>query len=241
MNTIKLNHPNKPQMVAHRGVSGLELENTNAAFVAAGNRSYQGIETDVHRTLDGQFVIIHDDYTGRVAIDNLHVEESTYDTLRNLLLVEKSGKKGRTDLRLPNLAEYIGICKYYEKTAVLEIKNHMEREDVWNICEIVREAVYMENTIFISFDFDNLVYVKEKYPEQTVQFLTWEDWGEELIAKLASYKMDLDVHFQKLTKELTDKCHAAGLKVNVWTVDTLEDAERMCDFGVDYITSNILE
>lgn len=40
-------------MIAHRGVSGLERENTCAAFVAAGNRSYYGIETDIHRTADG--------------------------------------------------------------------------------------------------------------------------------------------------------------------------------------------
>ena len=49
------------RMIAHRGVSGLERENTNAAFVAAGNRSYYGIETDVHRTKDGHYVIFHDD------------------------------------------------------------------------------------------------------------------------------------------------------------------------------------
>ncbi|MBE5775575.1 MAG: glycerophosphodiester phosphodiesterase, partial [Clostridiales bacterium] len=67
MNTIKIDHGNV-KMVAHRGVSGLELENTNAAFVAAGNRSYYGIETDVHVTLDGKFVCFHDDNTGRVAI-----------------------------------------------------------------------------------------------------------------------------------------------------------------------------
>ena len=50
--TLHLADP-KPRMVAHRGTSGLELENTNSAFVAAGNRSYFGIETDVHRTADG--------------------------------------------------------------------------------------------------------------------------------------------------------------------------------------------
>ena len=35
--------------------------------------------------------------------------------------------------------------------------------------------------------------------------------------------------------------HANGRIVNVWTVDTLEDAERMRDMGVDVITSNIIE
>lgn len=109
MNTIAFTHPHKPGMVAHRGVSGLETENTNAAFVAAGNRSYVGIETDVHRTVDGKFVIIHDDRTGRVAMDDLAVEQSTYDTLRGLLLKQTDGVKGRTDIRIPNLAEYLGI------------------------------------------------------------------------------------------------------------------------------------
>ena len=54
------------KMIAHRGLSGLERENTNAAFVAAGMRSYFGIETDIHRTADGQFVVFHDDTTTRL-------------------------------------------------------------------------------------------------------------------------------------------------------------------------------
>lgn len=240
MNTIKITNPNKPLMIAHRGVSGLEQENTNAAFVAAGNRSYYGIETDIHKTVDGKFIIIHDDHTGRVAIDNLHVEESTYDTLRGLLLLQRNGVKGRTDIRLPNLEEYIGICKYYGKDAVLEIKNHMEREDVWNICNIVANCDYLEHTIFISFDFDNLVYIREKLPEQTVQFLTGK-CDDELIETLVAHKMDLDIYFKGLTKEIVEKCHAKGIKVNCWTVDTPEDADTMIEFGVDFITSNILE
>lgn len=87
MNTIKIDDKKQVQMIAHRGCSGLELENTNAAFVAAGNRSYFGIETDIHATADGKFIIIHDDSTKRVAVDNLLVEESTYDTLRGLLIM----------------------------------------------------------------------------------------------------------------------------------------------------------
>ncbi|MBQ4552755.1 MAG: hypothetical protein IJA59_07370, partial [Clostridia bacterium] len=79
MNTIKVKHDMVP-FVAHRGCSGIEKENTHAAFVAAGNRSYFGIETDVHRTLDGKFICFHDDTTGRVAIDNMVVEQTTFDT-----------------------------------------------------------------------------------------------------------------------------------------------------------------
>ena len=62
MNTIKINMQNK-KIVAHRGASRLEKENTLAAFIAAGNRSYYGIECDIHRTADGRYVVIHDETT----------------------------------------------------------------------------------------------------------------------------------------------------------------------------------
>ena len=76
MDTIKLN-VKAVKMVAHRGLSGLERENTCPAFVAAANRSYFGIETDVHKTADGKFVIIHDETTERVSLGkvNVNVEE----------------------------------------------------------------------------------------------------------------------------------------------------------------------
>ena len=75
MDTIKIDNKNV-RMVAHRGLSGLEKENTCSAFVAACNRAtYFGVETDVHRTADGQFVIFHDDNTARVGIDHMVIEE----------------------------------------------------------------------------------------------------------------------------------------------------------------------
>ena len=46
MNTIPF-HRGNAKVVAHRGASGLETENTCAAFIAAGNRSYWGVETDL--------------------------------------------------------------------------------------------------------------------------------------------------------------------------------------------------
>ena len=139
-------------MIAHRGLSGIEKENTCSAFVAAGNRSYFGVETDVHVTADGQFIIIHDDTTRRVALDDLTVENSTYETLRSLRLCDKDGKRGRKDLMLPSLSEYIQICKKYEKVSVLELKNHMQPQEIDRIIDVIRVEGWLERTIFISFD-----------------------------------------------------------------------------------------
>lgn len=67
MDTIKFDS-NAVKMIAHRGLSGIERENTCPAFVAAGNGGYFGIEADVHVTKDGKFVIIHDETTERIGI-----------------------------------------------------------------------------------------------------------------------------------------------------------------------------
>ena len=67
MNTIIFDNKESIKMVAHRGVSGLEFENTCPAFVAAGVKSYYGIETDVHVTKDGKYIVAHDDDLKRIA------------------------------------------------------------------------------------------------------------------------------------------------------------------------------
>ena len=83
------------KMIAHRGVSGLEKENTAAAFVAAGNRSYFGIETDIHCTADGKFIIIHDDTTTRVTGIEKTVEETDFDALRAMKILDLDGESTR--------------------------------------------------------------------------------------------------------------------------------------------------
>ena len=228
------------RMVAHRGLSGLEPENTLSAFVAAGNRSYYGIETDVHRTADGQFIIIHDDDTKRVALDSMTVEKATFEALRALRLCDTDGRRGRIDLRLPSLQEYARICKKYDKVSVLELKNHFEPDDIDAIIEILRGEGWLEQTIFISFDLANLVYLRKRLPEQPAQYLV-SAFSDNLIDTLKAHKLDLDIHFKALTAGRAELLRKAGIKINVWTVDRLEDAQRMLEYGVDYITSNIIE
>ena len=227
------------RMVAHRGVSGLERENTLFAFVAAGNRSYYGVETDIHRTADGKFIVIHDDTTDRVAGISCTVEETDFDTLRALRMTDLDGNP-RGDLMFPSLAEYINVCKKYEKECVLELKNHFEPKDVEEIVSVIRELEWLEHTIFISFDLPNCVCLRGLLPEQRVQFLV-STFGDDLIDTLVKEKLDLDIKFSALTAEHVKACHDAGIVVNVWTVNELEDGQRMAEYGVDFITTNILE
>lgn len=240
MNTIKLADHKNTLMVAHRGVSGIELENTLSSFIAAGNRSYYGIESDVHKTADGKFVITHDDHTRRISDADLVVEQTDFDTLRSLQLHDKNGYSS-IDMHMPSLSEYITVCKRYGKVAVLELKNSFTKEEVSAICAEIASLDYIGSTTFISFDFNNLIYVREEYPDADVQFLTWKELGDEDIARLVKHKMDLDINFKVVTEELITRCHAAGIKVNTWTVDDPTVAETLISYGIDFITTNILE
>lgn len=241
MNTVKMSLP-KPLMIAHRGLSGLERENTCAAFIAAGNRSYFGIETDVHQALDGKYAIIHDSSTARVAGEELVVEETTLDELRQLQLLDLQTGMPRADLRIPTLEEYISTCKKYEKVAVLELKNRMPKEAILEIAGIVSSLGYMEHTIFISFRLENLIDLREAYPDQPAQYLLSKiEDVDAVLATLMAHHLDLDVKYTAVTPDFVALMHENGIKVNVWTVDTLEDADRLTQIGVDFITTNILE
>ena len=239
-NTIVLKGKGSVQMIAHRGVSGLEKENTCPAFVAAGVKSYYGIETDVHVTADEKFIVIHDDDLKRVAGVNMQVEQTEFSVLREVRMKDTDGKTDRADLFLPSLDEYISICKKYDKVAVLELKNRMKPEQVWAIAATVKKLGWLQKTTFISFAGENLVDLRQKYPEATAQFLA-DRLTEEEFAFMKKYRLDADINHRALTKEWVEKLHAVGLKVNCWTVDTQKEAERLIDIGVDYITSNILE
>ena len=240
MNTIKFENKGNVKMIAHRGVSGLERENTCPAFVAAGVKSYYGIETDVHVTLDGKYIIIHDDDLKRVAGLDMKVEGSNFDDLRAVRFTDRDGVTPRNDIFLPTLEEYLSICKKYEKIAVLELKNEMTREDVEGIAAAVCNMGMFESTTFITFAKQNLIYLRAAYPNANAQFLTGT-LSEENIAFILDNALDADIYHKSLTKEFVDLMHQNGRVVNCWTVDTLEDAERVLALGVDQITSNILE
>ncbi len=239
-NTIKIDSKNV-KMVAHRGLSGLEKENTCRAFIAAGNREkYYGIETDVYKTADGKYVVIHDDHTRRLAGVDMNICESTFEQVRSVVLTDHDGSRDKTDIRIPTLQEYIDICKKYGKIAVLELKMDYCEKDVDEIIGIIKELDYFENTTFICFFPKPLIYIRKLYPNQKLQFLAGE-FNNEIFELLKENKLDFDCYFPALNEENMKLLKGAGIEVNAWTCDTAEEAERLISIGVDYITTNILE
>ncbi len=240
MNTIKFESKGNIKMIAHRGVSGLERENTCPAFVAGGVKSYYGIETDVHVTADGKYIIIHDDDLKRIAGLDMVVRESLFEDLRQVKLLDKDNKIARADLFLPTLDEYLSICKKYGKVAVLELKEDMKETDVVGIANAVCDMEMFESTTFISFSRNNMLYLKKNFPNADAQFLSGS--ADESVSNfIIENGLDADIYCRSIDKAFVDLMHSHGRVVNAWTVDTLEEAERLAECGIDMITSNILE
>ena len=151
MDTLKF-EKKSTLVIAHRGLSGIEKENTCSAFVAAGNRSYYGIETDIHRTRDGHFVINHDGDFKRVAGEEIVIEDSTLEEIQNVILFDTDGTKGRADLRPTILENYLSICKKYGKHSVLELKSKFTDDEIVKIIDIIKSYDYLENVTFISLN-----------------------------------------------------------------------------------------
>lgn len=233
-------------LVAHRGLSGIECENTCLSFAAAGNRGYYGVETDIWRTKDGKFICAHDPSTGRICNEDLVIEQTDFDTLRNLTLNDVDRETPCHALRLPTPGEYVRSCKKYGKHCVAEFKSEFTAEEIRAILDIFESENYLDHTTFIGVSMDNLDKVRAFYPGQNCQFLTghWNlrpDWMERMGAYLSEHKMDLDTDWYVITKEAVDAFHRLGIKVNVWTVDNTDIAKYLVDCGVDYITTNLME
>ena len=255
MDTMKINKKNT-QMVAHAGLCGMETANTLAGTIAAGNRTYYGIEVDVRVTKDGDLVLVHNDNLLDAAGVDMPIKAHTAEELMAVPLFDRRFFMGmekyniqagparhRTDLRVARFEEYIRVCKKYGKVAVTELKDRMSPEEIAYALRVVAEHDYLPMVTFISFVWENLVELRRQCPEATVQFLTDERrvFTDEFLDEVAAAGFDLDIHCFTITHELVERIHARGIKVNCWTVDDPAWAERIIDMGVDYLTSNILE
>jgi glycerophosphoryl diester phosphodiesterase len=185
-------------------------------------------------------VVNHDGRTDRVGGVRADMEATPWELLREIVLYDTDGTKDRYDLRLPSLENYISICKKYEKYCVLELKSVFTPEETAAFIEIIKGYDYLDHVIFISFHYEDLLNVRAILPDQPCQFLTGDN-SDELIAKLVADRLDIDILHTALTEERVQAMHKAGITINCWTVDDPVRGEELAAWGVDHITSNILQ
>ena len=238
MDTIKIDK-DKTLMIAHRGLSKIERENTAAAFIAAGNRTYYGCECDVRKTLDNKYVIAHDADLKRNAGRALEIKDCIYEELLKVNLYDVLGV-AIDYYKILLLEDYIRICKKYQKKCIIEFKVDYSVFEIKEIIKIINNEEYIENCMFISFLKNPLLITKGLLPNNKIQYLN-DKIDKDTINFCVNNHFDIDVQHKALSKEVVEMFHAKELEVNCWTVDDPERAKELIEMGVDYITTNILE
>ena len=237
-------------IVGHRG-SQWGVENTRAAFINGANAGAWALECDIRVTADGTFVISHDNTYKRLGGPESKIADMTTEAVLSTRLTSK--RHGITYAGTPcTLGEFLDICNEYKVIPVVEIKvctnihsnTDAENEPVFDgipaLINLIDQKGLTDKVVIISFMPGVVEFIHRHYPDIKVQVLAGDSDGTimEWVEWCKQYNMDLDVVHTIVTKEAVDAMHDAGLKVNVWTVDRVEDFERVKAMGVDYITTN---
>lgn len=85
-----------------------------------------------------------------------------------------------------------------------------------------------------------MVSLRKLLPDQPIQYLC-SSLPDDLPERVKKYRFDIDVEYHALTKESVEALHRDGIGINCWTVDDPVRDTELASWGVDYMTSDILE
>ena len=221
----------RPTVVAHRGASKAFPENTLEAFRGARDLGAAWVELDVRRTADLEVVVHHDPaLPGRdepiVALPAAALPPS-----------------------VPRLAEALEVCGAPDpKLGVnIEIKSAPHEPDhdpehwmAGAVVDLVHEFEDLD-VLVSSFDPTSINRVHELDPTIPTGFLIADLTDLEGIVERTAAQGHVAINPWQwaMREEVVTVAHAAGLAVNVWTVDDPDMMTALAAWGVDAIITNV--
>ena len=228
--------------VGHRG-SLWGVENTREAFINGAKAGYDYIECDLRVAGDGVFVLSHDEATTRIG-GNLTVAEGTLPQLRAERYTQTRGGETYSG-SLCTFEEYLDICREYNVLPVIELKwatgiNNNDCSNINRLIECITANGFRNKCIILTSMRGCLDYIHENHPDVKLQFLAKTDWLEQF-DWCVSAGMDVDIRRDCVTTATVELFHAAGRLVNVWTVNDIDECNRLIEMGCDFITTDSIE
>lgn len=220
------------KVIAHRGAwknQGVS-ENSLGSLKKAMELGCEGAEFDVWLSADGKAVISHDP-----SIGGFVVEHTAIAALQKIPL-----KNGEV---VPTLEQYLQLGKTQNKTTlILEIKpSGMGKAAMLNavdsIVRVVSRLKAQGWVKYISFSYEALLHLRKLDPYADLSYLTGDRSVEE-VRKDRLNGIDYSFYSYDGDAELVNKAHAAGLTVNVWTVNDAVKLRAFVNKGVDLITTD---
>lgn len=213
---------------AHRGASVACQENTLEAFAAAVAMGADGVELDVRRTADGALAVHHD----------AHLPDGR-------LLCEVAA----ADLPADVTSLVAALAKCEALIVNVEIKN-WPRDPDHDPTLLVADAVAAivaplgSRVIVSSFNLADVDRVRAIDPSIPTGTLAMFGPDADVAARFVDRARRgghtaVHPHHGAVTSHLVEVAHAAGLRVNTWTVDAPDRIRELAALGVDAIVTNV--
>lgn len=210
---------------AHRGFHLTERENTIGAFRAAVALGVDGVEFDVRRTLDGVLVVHHDPAIGDLAIaQTRRAELPDYVPTLEDALESLSGVRVNAEIKNGR-----GAAETYDDTGELARK----------VLDALGAFKMTDETIISCFDFTTCAGIRMIDPDVAVAWLLWDVRVEDALTRARAHGLNaVNPHFSNVDAEVVARARELQLDINVWTVNALEDLQRMAALEVASIITD---
>jgi len=237
--TVCLGANPRVELIAHRGASHDAPENTVAAFKLAWEQHADGAECDLYLTSDQKIIASHDKTTKRTAGIEKLIAKTAFDELRALDVGSWKAAAFQGE-KMPTLKELLDAVPAGKKI-YLEVKCGPEIVPMM-LRELKASGKKPEETPVICFNADVIAAVKQQRPDLPAYFLHNPEkiTAEAIIAQARQIQADgVDLkNCPQLDRAYVEKIHDAGLRLDVWTVDDVAEANRLIQLGVQGITTN---
>ena len=213
----------RPSVIAHRGASGYEYENSRAAFRRAVMLDADGVELDVHATRDGGIVVHHDpEIPGVGPICQLSLAEARQVRIRS----------GETLPLLTEILDLVGDRDVWVEVKTLPaVYDHV-------LLNILDQGPAPSRYAIHSFDHRIVHRLGQARPSLPRGVLLSAYLQDPVAVMRAVGATTLWQEWQQVDQELVANVHEAGLRVIAWTVNEIGDLDRMVRLGVDGLCGN---
>lgn len=217
------------QVVAHRGASRAERENTVLAFATAARMGADAVELDVRRTADGELVVHHDPHLGdgRAIVDVAAAELPAHVPTLTAALDASAGMWVNVEIKNdPTEPDFDATDSVADATmALLIARDEPER---WLISSFRIETVDRCQAIARAAGVAiRTAWLTAVVPDDVVEILT------------SRGHVALHPWVELLGRHVIERCHAAGIVVTTWTCDDPERMAELVEWGIDGICTNV--
>jgi glycerophosphoryl diester phosphodiesterase len=234
-------------VVAHRGASAREPENTLVAFEAATLVGADIVELDVRLTSDGVPVILHDPDVSATTDGTGFVHELTVGQVKRL---DASRGRGRPQ-EIPTLAEALEAIGGGHTGVNLEIKNlpgepafDSPREATLEAAlEALRAARFAGPVLISSFNWLTIERARELAPQVKTGFLTIaavDPWASLVYVRTRGHDFVLPQTPAVVAagEGFIREAQADGVLVGTWVADDEDVLATLFGWGVDAVATN---